>query len=91
MHYSRLLIPANDPLERLPPTQTRGIPGCQGKTPVAQMHFASELPLSHSDSITNMDGQEKIIQANRGATGKEWGNFWKLFPLSDFLQFYSLK
>jgi hypothetical protein len=30
----------------LPPTQAMGFPDCHGKTPVAQMHFASELPLS---------------------------------------------
>jgi len=28
--------------------QTKVIPGFEGKTPVAQMHFASELPLSFS-------------------------------------------
>jgi len=26
----------------LPPTQMKGTPGCQSKTPVAQMHFGSE-------------------------------------------------
>jgi hypothetical protein len=30
----------------LPPTQMKVLPGCQSKTPVAQMHFASEYLLS---------------------------------------------
>jgi hypothetical protein len=59
-------IKADDLLERLPPTQTKGIPGFQGKTPVAQMHFASEFPLCQADQHITMDGQKMIIQANPG-------------------------
>jgi hypothetical protein len=50
----------------LPPTQMKVIPGCQGKTPVAQMHFASELPLPRSGHSIN--GQKITIQANSGRT-----------------------
>jgi hypothetical protein len=46
-------ISADDPLERLPPRQTRGIPGFHSKTPVAQMPFVSELPLSQGDQRIN--------------------------------------
>ena len=46
MHIRIYRIAACGPVKGLPPTQTRAIPGSQGKTPVAQMHFASELPLS---------------------------------------------
>jgi hypothetical protein len=35
-------------IEKLPPLQTTVIPGFEGKTPVAQMHFALELPLCFS-------------------------------------------
>jgi hypothetical protein len=48
-------------LKWLPPTQTKDIPGCQSKTPAAQMHFASDLPLSQcSHSII---GQNLTIKA----------------------------
>jgi hypothetical protein len=57
---------ADDPLRRLPPTQAKGIPGFQSKTPVAQMHFVSELPLSQGDQRITMDGQKMFIQANPG-------------------------
>jgi hypothetical protein len=51
-------ISAVDPLERLPPTQARGIPGFPSKTPVAQIHFVSELPLSQGDQgIKNIDAR----------------------------------
>ena len=33
------------------PTQTRDIRGPHGKTPVAQMHFVSEFPMSQSGHI----------------------------------------
>jgi len=33
--------------------QTKGIPDCQSKTPVAQMHFASEFPLSQGSHSIN--------------------------------------
>jgi hypothetical protein len=46
-------ISGDDPLERLPPRQTRSIPGFHSKTPVAQMPFVSELPLSHDDQRIN--------------------------------------
>jgi hypothetical protein len=48
----------------LPPRQMKVVPGCQGKTPVAQMHFASELSLSRSGHSIN--GQKITIQANSG-------------------------
>jgi hypothetical protein len=38
---------------RLPPTQMKVIPGCQSKTPVAQMHFASEIPLPKQNHSIN--------------------------------------
>jgi hypothetical protein len=44
---------------RLSPTQTEGIPAFQSKTPVAQMHFASELHLSQGSHSIN--GKEMII------------------------------
>jgi len=44
---------------RLSPTQTGGIPAFQSKTPVAQMHFASELHLSQGSHSIN--GKEMII------------------------------
>jgi len=37
----------------LPPTQMHVIPGCQSKTPVAQMHFASEHLLSKGNPGIN--------------------------------------
>jgi len=43
MHIRIYGIAACGALKRLPPTQTRAIPGLQGETPVAQMHFALEL------------------------------------------------
>jgi len=52
------------PLKRLPPTQTKSTPGCQSKTPVAQMHFASELPLSRGSH--NINGHKITIQENSG-------------------------
>jgi hypothetical protein len=64
-------------LGRLPPTQTKGIPGFQRKTPVAQMHFASELPLSEGDHSIDMDGLMMITQANPGSTGKRMGKLLK--------------
>jgi hypothetical protein len=39
-------------------------PDCQSKTPVAQMHFASELPLSQGNHPLNT--QKMTIQANPG-------------------------
>ncbi len=44
---------ADGPLKWLPPTQMKVIPGCQSKTPVAQMHFASEPPLSQGSHTLN--------------------------------------
>jgi len=64
MHIRIYRIPACDPLKRLPPMQTMSIPGFQGKTPVAQMHFASELPLSQGNHSIN--GQMMTIQPNYG-------------------------
>jgi len=50
------------------PTQMQVIPGCQSKTPVAQMHFASEHLLSKgSHGINDL---WLIIQANSGRTDK---------------------
>jgi hypothetical protein len=46
---------ADDLLKRLPPTQTKGLPGFRSKTPVAQMHFASELPLCRGSPSMNID------------------------------------
>jgi hypothetical protein len=66
MHYSHLWDLTNDPLGRLSPTQTKGIPGFQSKTPVAQMHIASELPLSEGDHSINIDGQMMITQTKPG-------------------------
>jgi hypothetical protein len=43
---------ADDSLGGLPPTQAKGIPGHHSKTPVAQMPFASELPLSQGNHST---------------------------------------
>jgi hypothetical protein len=37
---------------RLPPTQMKVVPSCQSKTPVAQMHFATELPLPERNHKT---------------------------------------
>jgi hypothetical protein len=56
MHIRIYQIPACCHLKRLPPTQTRGIPDFQGKTPVAQMHFASELPLA---SLVMIEGTRR--------------------------------
>jgi len=64
-------VTAGDSLGRLPPTQARGIPDCHSKTPVAQMIFASELPLSQGYHSMNMDSQEMIIQPNPGSTRKK--------------------
>jgi hypothetical protein len=64
MHIRIYLIPADGPSKRLPPTQKKGIPGCQGKTPVAQTHFALELPLSQGNH--RIDVQKITIQANSG-------------------------
>jgi hypothetical protein len=64
---------ADDPLGWLPPTQTKGIPGFQGKTPVAQMHFASELPLSQGNHSSTINDQRMIIQANPGLIREKWG------------------
>ena len=52
MHIRIYRIPACSPLERLPPTQTRGIPSIQGKTAVAQMHFASEPPCPRVTTVS---------------------------------------
>jgi len=49
-------IAAGDLFGRPPPKQTRGIPDCQGKTPAAQMHFASELPLSPGNHSISING-----------------------------------
>jgi hypothetical protein len=49
---------------RLPPTQMEAIPGCQGKTPAAQMHFASE-PFLFSGSYS-VNGETIPVQANYG-------------------------
>jgi len=57
-------ISAGDFSERLPPTQARGTPDCHSKTLVAQMPFASELPLSQGNHSINIDGQKMIIQGN---------------------------
>jgi hypothetical protein len=46
-----------------------GFPGCQGKTPVAQMHFASEFPLSKGTHLLNI--QKMTIQAHPGRTRKK--------------------
>jgi len=62
--------------KRLPVKQKRVIPGCQGKTPVAQMHFASELPLSLGNHI--MEGQNKTSKANPGLTRKKLETSWKV-------------
>jgi len=62
MHIRIYGTPASGPLKRLPPTQTRSIPGCRSKTPVAQMHFASDLPLSQG--VHGINGQKMTIQAN---------------------------
>jgi hypothetical protein len=72
-------ISADDSLGRLPPTQTKGIPGFPSKTPVAQMHFASELPLSEADRSINMAGQLMITQANLGASRKKMGKLQASF------------
>jgi hypothetical protein len=66
-------ITAGDFSGRLPPTQARGIAGCHSKTPVAQMLFVSELPLSQGYHSMNMDSQEMIIQAKPGSTRKKMG------------------
>jgi hypothetical protein len=52
----------------LPPTQMPVIPGCQNKTPVAQMHFASKHLLSKGSHGIN--GLWLIIQANSGKIDK---------------------
>jgi len=62
MHIRIYGIAACGPLKRLPPTQTRAIPGLQGKTPVAQMHFALELPLSQGNHSIN--GQRMNLEKN---------------------------
>jgi hypothetical protein len=49
---------------KLPPTEVEAIPDCQGKTPEAQMHLASELHLSTGpDSINAL---KLTVQANSG-------------------------
>jgi len=58
--YSHLLDSDLWFLNRLSPTQTGGIPAFQSKTPVAQIHFASELPLSQGSHRIN--GKEMTIQ-----------------------------
>ena len=60
--YSHLLDFGLWPFTKLPPTQTMGIPGFQSKTPVAQMHFVSELPLSQGSYSIN--GLKMSIQSN---------------------------
>jgi len=37
----------------LTPTQMKGIAGCRSKTPVAQMHLASEHPLAEGSHGSN--------------------------------------
>ncbi len=66
LHIRIYWTPACGSLKGLPPTQTRVIPGCQGKTPGAQMHFASEFRLSQASHSIN--GQKMTIQANPGGT-----------------------
>jgi hypothetical protein len=74
---------ADDPLRQLPPTQTEGIPGFPSKTPVAQMHFAWEFPLSEGDRSINMAGQLMITQANLGASRKKMGKLLWTITLTD--------
>jgi hypothetical protein len=62
MHIRFYRISASGPQKQLTPTQTSGILSCRSKTPVAQMHFASELPLSQGSHGIN--GQKITIQAN---------------------------
>ena len=49
---------------------------------VAQMLFASELPLSQGYHSMHMDSQEMIIQANPGSTRKKMGKLLSKFPLT---------
>jgi hypothetical protein len=62
MHIRIYGISASIPSKGPPPKQTRSIPGRQSKTPVAQMHFDSELPLSEDRHSIN--GCKMILQAN---------------------------
>jgi len=62
--FASMGFPAFGPLKQLSPTQTKSIPGCQSKTPAAQMHFASDLPLSQYSHI--IIGQNMAIQADPG-------------------------
>jgi len=64
MHIRIYWNPACCFLKRFPPTQTKFILRCQSKTAVAQMLFASELPLSPGNLIIN--SQKMIIWANPG-------------------------
>ncbi len=64
LHIRIYWTPACGSLKRLPPTQTMGIPGFQRETPVAQMHFVSEFPLSQGGHSIN--GLKMTIQANPG-------------------------
>ena len=58
--YSHLLNSDLWLLNRLSPMQTEGIPAFLSKTPVAQMHFAPELPLSQGSH--SIDGKDSPIQ-----------------------------
>jgi hypothetical protein len=63
MHIRIYGIAACGVLKRLPPTQTTAIPDFQGKTPVAQMHFALELPRSKGNH--SISGQRMNLEKNR--------------------------